>query len=112
MRIIFCGSGSFAVPSLQALLGGSHEIVMVVTQPSRSAGRGGRLTATPVAMACQAAGREAWQCEDANDPAAVEKIKAAGADVMAVADFGQFIQAPARAAVRVDAINLHGSLLP
>ena len=55
---------------------------------------------------------QCWECENINDEAAVERLREAGADVMVVADFGQFIEGPRRSAVRVDAINLHGSLLP
>jgi methionyl-tRNA formyltransferase len=65
-----------------------------------------------VATACGVAACEAWECENINDPSAVGRLADARADVMVVADFGQFIKAPARAAMRVDAINLHGSLLP
>ena len=109
----------------------------MVTQPSRPSGRGGHMTATPVAAAIGGVvrGVPTWrgtctigrrgrtacglarplynaECENINDEAAVERLREAGADVMVVADFGQFIKGPARSAVRVDAINLHGSLLP
>ena len=49
MRIFFCGSGSFAVPVLRAIVASGHERVGAVTQPARPAGRGGKLRATPIA---------------------------------------------------------------
>ncbi len=112
MRLIFCGSGAFAVPTYRALLGGSHEVQAVITQPARPAGRGGKLRATPVAQAALEAGQHPIECPDINAPDFVERLREFRADVLCVAAFGQFIRLAARQAVAVDAINLHGSILP
>lgn len=112
MRIVFCGSGSLAVPVLDAVRSCGCELVAVVTQPPRPAGRGGKLTPTNVEQAAEAAGLHVRRCEDINAPDSVAFLREQRADVMVVVDFGQFIRLPARQAARRSAFNLHGSLLP
>lgn len=112
MRIVFCGSGGFAIPSLGAIEASRHEIPLVISQPSRPAGRGGHLRATPLAKAAREKWLEVLECPDINAPEAVERLRQAEADVLVVIDFGQFVRPAARSAVRRDAVNLHGSLLP
>jgi methionyl-tRNA formyltransferase len=126
MRVIFCGSGAFAVPALRAILKAGHEVAKIVTQPPRPAGRGGHVRPTPLAQAAEAMGRdgspvqfiaagggvEVTVCPDVNDPQAVSGLTAAKADVICVADFGQFLRKAARRAAPLGAFNLHASLLP
>ena len=112
MRIAFCGSGDFGIPTLRSLTAGDHEIAGVVTQPARRAGRGGKLRPTPLALAAEELDLAATPLENINDPARVAAIAESAADVMVVVDFGQLIRQPAREAARLGAINLHGSLLP
>ena len=112
MRVLFCGSGEFAVPSLRAVAAGRHRIVKVLTQPARPAGRGGKLRPTPVAEAARSLVLDVWECQDINADDAVAGIHSDAPDVICVADFGQFIREPARRCARIDAINLHASLLP
>ena len=112
MRILFCGSGAFAAPSLQAILSSGHELAGVVTQPPRPAGRGGKLRATLVAEIAREAGREVIECANINDEQVVERLGAMGLDVICVAEFGQMIRVPVRETAAVDTFNVHGSLLP
>jgi methionyl-tRNA formyltransferase len=112
MRVVFCGSGVFAVPSLRAVGSSAHELAGVVTQPARRAGRGGKMRPTPVDEAARAAGMDVLECPNINAPSAVEWIQDKRPDVLCVADFGQMVRSAAREAARVDAFNLHGSLLP
>jgi len=112
MRIVFFGSGGFAVPSLSAILAAGHDVPCVVTQPPRPAGRGQKLRRTPVAAAAGDAGLDVFECPDVNAEAAMGRIRALGGDVICVADFGQLIRRQVRQAAAVDAFNLHGSLLP
>ncbi|HET6427169.1 MAG TPA: methionyl-tRNA formyltransferase [Phycisphaerae bacterium] len=112
MKIVFCGSGRFGLPTLARLVGAGHEVVGVLTQPPRPAGRGGKVRPTPVSEAASERHLPATPVADINDPAVVASIEAMDADVMLVADFGQMIKAPARSATRCGAFNLHGSLLP
>ncbi|HDZ21737.1 hypothetical protein LCGC14_0284990 [marine sediment metagenome] len=111
MKVVFFGSGTFAVPSLQAAAS-AHEIVRIVTQRARPAGRGGKMRPTPVATAAEQMGREVVECGDVNSAEAVEAVAACGADVICVADFGQRVHRPMREAARLGALNVHGSILP
>lgn len=112
MRILVCGSGEFAVPSLRAIRAGRHEIVKVITQPARPAGRGGKLRPTPVFEAAGELGLEAREVVSINAPDVVAEVHEARPDVIFVADFGQMIRLPVRQCARLDTINLHASILP
>jgi len=112
MRILFCGSGAFAAPSLRAILSSNHDLVSVVTQPPRPAGRGGKLRATLVAEIAREAGRDVIECANINDDQIVERLRAMKLDVICVAEFGQRIRLPARETAAIDTFNVHGSLLP
>jgi len=112
MRVLFCGSGAFAAPSLTAVSAAGHEVVGVVTQPPRRAGRGGKLRATPIAEKAGQVGFELRETGNVNDPAEVEWIASRRPDVICVVDFGQMIRAAVRDQARIDTFNLHGSLLP
>ena len=63
MKLVFCGTPQFAVPTLKALLAAGHEIALVVSQPDRPVGRGQQLTAPPVKQAALAAGIPVTQPE-------------------------------------------------
>ena len=112
MRVVFCGSGSFGLPALRALVESPHEVVKVITQPARPAGRGGKLRATPLAAGAGRLGLPVVECPDINAPEVVAGISRLGADIIFVAAFGQMIRQAARAAARLGAVNLHGSVLP
>lgn len=112
MRIIFCGSGDFGLPTLRRLAFDKQEIAFVLTQPPRPAGRGGQARETPVALAAAELGLPVRAVEDINASEVVAEVAAAKADVMLVVDFGQMIRQPVRDAVRMGAVNLHGSVLP
>jgi len=112
MRVIFCGSGTFGVPTLAAVRAAGHDVVRVYTQPSRPAGRGGGLRATPAGESAAGLGLDVHECANVNAPEVVEAIRALAADVIVVVDFGQIIRASVRGAAAHGAVNLHGSLLP
>ncbi len=112
MRVVLCGSGGFAVPSFRAICDGAHELVGVLTQPPRPAGRGGELRHTPIAIAADELSVDATPCENINSGDAIAMLKSLAPDVIAVVDFGQIIRAGARDCAALDTINLHGSLLP
>ncbi len=113
MRIVFCGSGDFGLPSLRALAAGrEHEVTLVVTQPPRPAGRGGKLRPTPVSAVAEELHLPAMTAEDINDLQALGAMAAVKPDVLVVADFGQMIGPKVRKLAPHGVINLHGSLLP
>ncbi len=106
LRIIFAGAGEFGIPTLHALRGAGHEIVRVVTQPDRPAGRGRALTPTPVATAALAEGLDVLRTADIN------KETLPPTDVMVVIAFGQKIAEPQVHHPRLGSVNLHSSRLP
>ncbi len=112
MRVVFCGSGGFAVPSLKAISADGHEVVAVITQPPRKAGRGRKLRQTPVATAAKELALSVTQCQDINAAQMAAFLRGLGPDVICVADFGQFIRSAVRGVAVLGAFNLHGSLLP
>ncbi len=112
MRVLFCGSGSFALRPLQAIVGSEHEVVGLFTQPARPAGRGGKLRPTRVAEIAGKLGLDVTPCENINAEPVIADIRRIGPDVICVADFGQFIATAVRDAAPLGAFNLHGSLLP
>jgi methionyl-tRNA formyltransferase len=112
MRLIFMGSGAFALPTLRWLSESEHEVVAVVTQPARGSGRGQRVTRTPVRAVADELGLTAIEPENVNDDEIVEQLRAFGADLALVIAFGQKIRQPLRDALPGGCINLHASLLP
>jgi len=112
LRIVYFGSGEFAVPCLRWLVNSRHEVVRVVTEPDRAAGQ--EKTALPPPVAAQAAeeGLCVLFCEDVNAPDFVEQIKSLKADLGIVAAFGQELSSSLRSAFFGGCVNIHGSLLP
>lgn len=111
MNLLFLGSGEFGLPTLSALAG-SHDILAVVTQPDRPAGRGRELAPTPIG-AWTAANRPdvpLFKPHKINEPEVVARLRAFNADAWVVIAFGQKLGKPLLDGVF--AINLHASLLP
>ena len=111
MKALFYGTPNFAVPTLDALLA-SHEVVGVVTQPDRPAGRGRRMTPSPVKQRALAAGVPVLQPVRLRDPAWIDPIRRLGADVAVVVAFGQILPRAVLDAPARGSINVHASLLP
>ncbi|MBN1554045.1 MAG: methionyl-tRNA formyltransferase [Phycisphaerae bacterium] len=112
MRVIFCGSGDFALPTFEALVASTHDIVGVVTQPPRRAGRGKTLHPTLIEQAGRAAGLGVHPTDDINSEESRKYLHDKNPDIICVVEFGQFLRAAVRHVPRYGAINLHGSLLP
>lgn len=102
MRLAFLGSPDAAVPTLQALVRGGHDVVAVVTGPDRRRGRGSRVSPTPVKAAALELGL------DVHDDLAA--VASSGAELGVVVAYGRIIPASVLAAVPM--LNLHFSLLP
>ncbi|PLS76534.1 MAG: methionyl-tRNA formyltransferase [Actinobacteria bacterium] len=102
MRLAYLGSPAAAVPPLQALLAGGHEVKVVVTQPDRRRGRGGALVPTPVKAAALEAGIPVTE--------RVDDVLDAGVDLGVVVAFGRLIKP--HVLDQVPMVNLHFSLLP
>jgi methionyl-tRNA formyltransferase len=110
MRLVFLGTGDFAVPALRALGAARHEIVHVISQPDRPAGRGRGVRPTPVRAAALELKLPHMQMADVNafEPGAL----CGNAELGVVAAFGQKIGPRLLDALPRGCVNIHGSLLP
>lgn len=113
MKLVFCGTPTFAVPTLEALLADGHVIALVVSQPDRPVGRNQLLTAPPVKQAALAAGLPVTQPEKIrNNVEFRAQLEAITPDAIVVVAYGRIIPPWMLALPRFGCINLHGSLLP
>lgn len=112
MRIIYAGTPDFAVPALQGLIDAGHEIVMVLTQPDRPAGRGMQLKASPVKQLALQHGLRVFQPESLKPAEVQAEVAAVNADVMIVAAYGLIIPTAVLNIPSRGCYNIHGSLLP
>ncbi len=110
-RIVFMGTPSFAVPILRALAD-HHQVVGVVTQPDRRAGRGRRLTVSPVKEAALALGLPLFQPPTLRTAEAAQRLAAWQPAVIVVAAFGQILRPPLLSLPPHGCLNVHASLLP
>lgn len=113
-RIVFMGTPDFAVPALEALIAApAYQVVGVVTQPDRPAGRGQQMQSPPVKHIATAAGLPVLQPEQRIDKTdALEQLRAWAPDFLVVVAFGQILRPAVLAVPRRMAINVHASLLP
>jgi methionyl-tRNA formyltransferase len=112
-RVVFFGSGRFAIPVLRALLDAPDiRVVGVVTAPDRPAGRGKAVSATPVAAAARAAGLALLQPIRLREPAAHEAVAALVPDLGVLADYGRIVPPDILAIPSSGFLNIHPSLLP
>ena len=113
LKLVFCGTPQFAVPTLEALLGAGHQIALVVSQPDRPAGRDRRLAAPPVKQTALAAGLQVTQPEKIRSYAEFRaQLEAIAPDAIVVVAYGRIIPPWMLALPRHGCINLHASLLP
>ncbi len=112
MKIIFCGTPAFALPPLQALIDSSHTVVAVFTQPDKPAGRGRKLSASPVKQLAEAHGITVHQPVSLKDASTQAMIRALDADLMVVVAYGLLLPQAVLDTPRHGCWNIHASLLP
>jgi methionyl-tRNA formyltransferase len=113
MRLVFCGTPRFAVPTFEALRAAGHAIPLVVSQPDRPVGRAQQMTAPPVKQSALAAGIAVVQPEKIrNNLEFRAQLEAIAPDTIVVVAYGRIIPPWMLALPRLGCINLHGSLLP
>jgi len=112
MKIIFAGTPAFSVPPLQALMAAGHDIIAVYTQPDRPAGRGRKLTASPVKQAALSHNLPVFQPENFKTEDAIATLQAHQADIMVVVAYGLILPKAVLDAPRQGCLNIHASLLP
>lgn len=111
-RIIFMGTPSFAVPTLEALGSSGHELLGVVTQPDRPKGRGKKLSSPPVKEAALEMGLEVFQPARVKEESFIQKLKEIKPDLIVVVAFGQILPRGILTIPPLGCINVHASILP
>jgi methionyl-tRNA formyltransferase len=111
-RVLFAGTPEFALASLQALTGSGIMPLAVLTQPDRPAGRGKRLTASPVKRFALEHGIEVLQPTTLKDPDAAAQISAFEPDILVVAAYGLILPQGVLDIPAKGCLNVHASLLP
>ena len=112
LRVIFAGTPAFAAAHLKQLIKSSHEVVAVYTQPDRPAGRGKRLTPSPVKQIALDHELPLLQPPTLRNEGSASSLAAFGADVMVVVAYGLLLPKAILETPRLGCINVHASLLP
>ncbi|MEZ9702068.1 methionyl-tRNA formyltransferase [Vibrio sp. 10N.261.46.E12] len=112
LRIVFAGTPDFAARHLAALLSSEHEVIAVYTQPDRPAGRGKKLTASPVKNIALENNIPVYQPENFKSDEAKQELADLNADIMVVVAYGLLLPQAVLDTPRLGCINVHGSILP
>src|ERR1700730_2776094 len=115
MHVVMMGTGTFAEPTFEALLAGTHPVVGLVTQPDREIGEArGSTRQTGRGMKNLAAERSVpvFQPEKINTPEGVAFLQSLKPDLLVVAAYGQILSGDVLNTARLGGINVHASLLP
>lgn len=112
MKIAFAGTPEFAAVALRALFDAGHEVVLVLTQPDRRAGRGMKLTPSPVKQVALARGIAVDQPEKLRTPEQQAALREAAPEVLVVAAYGLILPQVVLDIPRYGCLNIHASLLP
>jgi methionyl-tRNA formyltransferase len=112
LRVVFAGTPEFAAISLSALLESQHEVVAVYTQPDRPAGRGRKLSPSPVKQLALEHGLPVYQPQTLKNDAAQAELAALNADIMVVVAYGLLLPQAVLDIPARGCINVHASLLP
>ncbi|MEQ1815937.1 MAG: methionyl-tRNA formyltransferase [Nitrosomonas sp.] len=112
MRIIFAGTPIFAATALDALLNADHEIVLVLTQPDRPAGRGMKMATSAVKLLAQQHDLALLQPLTLKSTEIQMQLLASAADVMIVAAYGLILPEAVLKTPRLGCLNIHASILP
>ena len=109
MKLVYFGTGAFALPTLRAL---AEHVSLVVTQPDRPSGRGHRLQPSLAKLLADELGIPCESPEKTRSPEFVERLQSEEADALVVASYGQILSQKVLDSAKFGGINLHGSILP
>lgn len=112
LRVVFLGNDAWSVPSLDALAASRHPVALVLTRVPKPAGRGSRLTRTPVAEAADRRGLRLLEVETVREGVGFDALRDASPDVVAVVAYGEILPPVVLTIPRLGAVNVHFSLLP
>lgn len=112
MKVIFMGTPDFSVGTLEALIEAGHEVALVVTQPDKPKGRGGKMQYTPVKEVAVVHNIPVYQPKRIREPECIEELRKYNADIMVVIAFGQILPKEILEMTPYGCVNVHASLLP
>jgi methionyl-tRNA formyltransferase len=112
VRIVFLGSGRFAIPSLEALLDAGHDVLALVTQPDREKGRGQALAPPPTKPVAERRGVPVLQPRRVREPEAQDALRRLAPELSVVVAFGQILPRSVIDIAPRGTVNVHASLLP
>jgi len=112
LNLVFMGTSSFALPSLEGLCRSRHRVEAVITRPDRPRGRGHQTTHPPVKKAAMEQHLKIYQPASLKDPGLIEELQRISPQLVVVVDYGKVVPAVIRDLALQGSINLHPSLLP
>ena len=112
MKVIFMGTPDFSVGTLEALIEAGHEVALVVTQPDKPKGRGGKMQYTPVKASGSCPQYSGLSAEENPRAGMYRRIRKYNADIMVVIAFGQILPKEILKMTPYGCVNVHASLLP
>lgn len=113
MRLVFCGTPQFAVPTLKALLQAGHRVELVLSQPDRASGRGMEVQISPLKLYAEQHGLELTQPEKIrNNTELQERLRALSPDAIIIVAYGRLIPPWMLSLPKHGNLNVHASLLP
>ena len=114
MRIVFMGTGGFAVPTFRRLIESEHEVTRLFTRPPKPVHRRKKenVLDNPMRAAAEEYSIDISMPNSINDVSAVDELRQIEPDLLVVCDYGQILSKEALSVSRLGGINLHGSLLP
>jgi methionyl-tRNA formyltransferase len=112
LKVVFLGTSDFALPSLENLLGSSHEVAAVVTQPDRPKGRGQKLFPSAIKSLALAKNLPIFQPEKIRDPVSLEVLQSCRPELIVVVAYGQILSSSVLSIPPRGCVNVHASLLP
>lgn len=112
MKIIFAGTPAFAVPTLQLIINSAHQLCAVYTQPDRAAGRGLKLTLSPIKSLALSANIPVFQPQSLKTEEVLQQLASFNADLIVVIAYGMILPQSILDIPKLGCINIHGSLLP
>ena len=112
MKIVFMGTPDFSVNALENIVKAGHDIIVVITQPDKPKGRGGKMQYTPVKEKALELGLDVYQPQRVKETEFIEKLKEMNPDAIVVIAFGQILPKAILDMPKYGCINVHASLLP
>jgi len=112
LKVLFLGTSEFALPSLKNLLGSSHEVLAVVTQPDRPKGRGQKLFPSAIKSLALVKNLPIFQPEKIRDPVSLEVLQSCRPELIVVVAYGQILSSSVLSIPPRGCVNVHASLLP